>query len=76
MHRVRALIAGFFCLGAGVFALYIAISGQRVAGGLPFIPDAWNQMMGRVMFAAGGVATLGIAVLAFRDARAPRTGDS
>ena len=71
MHRLRACIAALFCVSAGLFALYIAISGKRIAGGVPLIPDAWNQMLGRVMFAAGGIVTLFIAVLAFRDMRAP-----
>lgn len=72
MHRVGALVSAVFCMLAGPFALYIAISGERIAGGLPMIPDAWNQLLGRLMFAAGGVVTLCIAVLASRDARAPR----
>jgi hypothetical protein len=71
MHRLRAFVAALFCISAGLFALYIAISGERIAGGVPLIPDAWNQMLGRVIFAAGGVFTLFIAALAFRDMRAP-----
>jgi hypothetical protein len=68
-HAVRAAVAAVFCLVSGTFALYIALAGLRVTGGVPFLPDAWNQALGRGVFGLGGVITLAIAVLAIRDIR-------
>ena len=73
LFRLRALVAALFCSGSGLFALRIAITGSRVSGGFWFLPDATNQMVGRVVFGVCGVLCLAIAWMAFRDVRAPGT---
>lgn len=71
-NRIGAVIALVFCVGSGVFGLWIALTGQPVRGGLPFLPHDWNQMLGRVVFAGASVACFAIARLALRDVRGGR----
>jgi hypothetical protein len=70
-NRIGAFIALVFCAGSGVFSLWIGLTGQEVSGGLPFLPPAWNQQLGHVVFACAGVICLGIARLAWRDVVRP-----
>jgi len=46
------VLAIFSCCG-----FFIAISGGTVQGGLPFLPTAWNQLLGHIMFGIGGIIT-------------------
>lgn len=71
-NRIGAFIALVFCVSCGVLALWIAITGQPVSGGLPFLPRAWNQVLGRVVFGVSGLVCFALARLALRDVRAPR----
>jgi membrane protein implicated in regulation of membrane protease activity len=66
-HRLGAGIALVFCLGCAVLSLWIALTGQPVTGGLPFLPHAWNQGLGRVVFAVSGLVCLALGRLALRD---------
>jgi hypothetical protein len=70
-HRIGAIIALLFCAGSGVFSLWIALTGQPVTGGLPWLPHAWNQLLGRVVFGVGGLTCFGIGWLALRDVVRP-----
>lgn len=72
-NRIGAFIALVFCVSSGVLSLWIALTGQPVSGGLPFLPHAWNQALGRVVFGIGGLACFGIGRLALRDVRRPGT---
>ena len=67
--RLRAAFAFVLLLGLGGMALWIALSGARVSGGIPWLPSAWNQVLGRAVFGAGGVVCLALARLAWRDVR-------
>ncbi|MDR3377947.1 MAG: hypothetical protein P4M10_04630 [Verrucomicrobiae bacterium] len=56
-----SIITACFAVVAWVFAWRQKTSGS---GGLPFLPDAWNQIIGRLVLALGGLL-LAIAAVAF-----------
>ncbi len=66
-NRIGAFIALLFCVSCGVISWWVAFTGQPVGGGLPFLPHAWNQMLGRVVFTFSGLACFALARLALRD---------
>lgn len=66
--RFSTLVAGIICAGLSALGFYIAITGKRLGGGIPFIPDAWNQIVGRVFIGFGACITALMAVFALRQA--------
>jgi uncharacterized membrane protein YiaA len=56
-----SIIAALFAVVTWLFAWRQKSGGN---GGIPFLPDAWNQIIGRLMLALGGLI-LAIAALAF-----------
>ncbi len=66
-HRFEPLLGGLICASLSVLGFFIAFGAERIDGGVPFIPDAWNQGLGRVLFGAGAALTAAFAVLAFRE---------
>ncbi len=67
--RLGALLALVILVSLGAMALWIAIAGPRVSGGLPWLPDLWNQRLGRTVFGFGGIVCCSLAMLAWRDVR-------
>ncbi len=65
---VAAVVAGLVCCGLAATAIFIVVSGGRLTGGLPLLPDAWNQVLGRALFAVGALCTASMGVYAFYDA--------
>ena len=65
---VRALLAGGICFGLSAMGFFVAFAGDRLEAGIPHIPDALNQSIGRVAFGLGAVVTGAIALYAFHDA--------
>lgn len=47
---------------------------QHMSGGIPFLPDKYNFLLGRIMFGFGAIFWLWLGVLAFRHAK-DQTGD-
>jgi hypothetical protein len=68
MDRTRAFVAFVILVGLGGTGLWIAVWGDAISGGIPFLPAAWNDRIGRVAFAGGGLICFGLAGLALRDA--------
>lgn len=69
-NPLGATFAFAFCIAGGTYALWLAATGPRLSGGIPWLlPDAWNQMLGRVMFGVCGLISFGVAMLAWRDIR-------
>ncbi len=60
--RLSALIGGLVGAGMSTLAFCGALGHETLRGGIPFIPAAWNQAGGRLLFGFGGFAT---AVMAF-----------
>lgn len=64
----RAVLGGLICLALSATGVYIALAGGRLESGIPFIPDALNQSIGRLIIGFGAVATGALGVYAFREA--------
>jgi hypothetical protein len=64
----RALLAGSICFVLSAMGFFVAFAGDRLEAGIPHIPDALNQAIGRVAFSLGAVVTGAMAVYAFYDA--------
>jgi hypothetical protein len=63
-----ALIAGVICVILSAVGFFAAFSGGRLGPGIPFMPDALNQAVGRFAFGLGTVLTAALAMYAFYDA--------
>lgn len=64
------LVGGAMFMMAITF-LWVAVLGnaRHMSGGIPFIPNAYNVLIGRVMFALGGLFWLWLAVSAWKHAK-------
>jgi hypothetical protein len=47
---------------------YVALLAPTVDGGIPFLPQDFNQALGRTAFGAGAVFLTLVALYAFREA--------
>ncbi|MDZ7717601.1 MAG: hypothetical protein U5K72_02125 [Balneolaceae bacterium] len=63
----RSVFGGLICLSLSIIGFWVAVNGEDIQGGIPFIAEATNQVIGRVMFGFGAVITGWLAVLAFRE---------
>ncbi len=55
--------------GFAMFAFWIAVHEREGwSGGLPLIPDGWNQTLARILFACGGLLGVLFAVRCVRKA--------
>ena len=68
--RASAFMGGLVCLGLSVLGFVAAFSG-RVSGGIPFIPDAWNQTGGKLAFGLGACITAAMSFYFLRQALKP-----
>jgi hypothetical protein len=64
-HLAGFIVTACFAVVAWVFAWCQKTGGS---GGLPFLPDAWNQIIGRSVLALGGLVLAIAAVAFFRTA--------
>ena len=67
-----SVIAAIFALVLFLFAL---LAKEGLSGGIPFIPDAWNRIVCRLMFALGGLLLAAASVAFFRKAMKKRRED-
>jgi len=63
----RSLLGGVICLSLSLIGFWAAFYGEDIQGGIPFIAEAANQLIGRVVFGIGAVMTGLLAVVAFRE---------
>ena len=54
--RISALMGTLICAGFSALGFYAAFGHGSIDGGIPFIPDAWNQKIAKILF--GGAACL------------------
>lgn len=66
-NRLRSFLGGIICLSLSLMGFWIAFYGEGIEGGIPFIAEATNQMIGRIMFGGGAVITGVLAIVAFRE---------
>lgn len=64
--KLNDLFAFVFCLAASLVGAWVAFFGssEQFSGGLPFVPRDVNVVLGRTLFGAGAVVTLGVAAYA------------
>ncbi len=63
------VVGGFGAAGFGVFAILVAVRFKDGwSGGVPFVPEGWNQSVARVLFGLGGLFCWLAAVRIFRKA--------
>ena len=65
---VAAVLGGLICTGLSVAGFVIVLSGEPLSGGIPFLPQALNQGIGRTLFGLGALFTAALAAYAFYDA--------
>lgn len=66
---LAACMAGVICTALSVTGFWVVLSGAELSGGVPFIPPALNQGLGRGLMGVGAVFTAVLAAYAFFDAR-------
>jgi hypothetical protein len=66
--RRSQLLGGLACAGLAALGLFAAFTPDTVSGGLPFIPESWNQAAGHALFGFGALLTGAMAVYFFRRA--------
>lgn len=71
----RSLLGGVICLSLSIIGFWIVFygDGQNIQGGIPFIAEATNQMIGRIVFGIGALISGLISIVAFRELFAPNT---
>jgi hypothetical protein len=50
-------LGGIVCAGMASLGFYAAFGRGEVEGGIPLLPAAWNQWLGRIVFGAGACFT-------------------
>jgi len=63
--RFSALIGILFFAGFSTASLFVAFSHVKLDGGIPFIPEILNQVLGKILFGIVGVLTAGGAFFFF-----------
>lgn len=63
----RSLLGGVICLSLSIIGFWVAFYGEDIQGGIPFIAEVTNQMIGRTVFGFGALITGLLAVVAFRE---------
>lgn len=63
----RSFLGGVICLSLSIIGFWAAFYGEDIQGGIPFIPEAANQTIGRFVFGGGAVITGIMSVVAFRE---------
>lgn len=63
----RSFLGGLICLSLSIIGCWIAFYGGDIQGGIPFIAEATNQVIGRIVFGIGAVITGLISIVAFRE---------
>lgn len=72
----RSLLGGVVCLGLSIIGFWVAFYGEDIQGGIPFIADAANQVIGRIVFGIGALITGLLSVVAFRELLGNRSSDT
>lgn len=65
--KLSSLIGGIICAVLSVLGFYVAIWGDEISGGIPFLPGGVNILLGRLMFGGGAFITALLALYAFSE---------
>lgn len=72
-NRISSFLGGVICLILSLTGFYATFSAGPITGGLPFLPDVMNSMIGRIFFGLGALITGCLAVYAFYEFFGKRT---
>lgn len=65
--RLSSFAGGLICLILSLIGFYSVIFGGELSGGIPFIPESTNQVIGKVSIFGGAIFTGLLAVIAFKE---------
>lgn len=65
---LSAMLGAVLCLCLAAVALSIVVAGKELKGGIPFLPRALNQEVGRVLVGGAGVFTGALGLYALSEA--------
>ncbi len=63
----RSFLGGVICLSLSLIGFWVAFYGEDIQGGIPFIAETANQVIGKVVFGTGALITGLLAIVAFRE---------
>lgn len=63
--RAAALMGGLLCAGLSSLGFFAAFGPGELEGGIWFIPAAWNQLLGRIVFGLGACLCAAMAFWGF-----------
>jgi hypothetical protein len=67
--QAPAWVAALLTAGLSTMAFWVAIFDPKgIRGGIPFLPDTWNQSLGRIAFCASGIFCLVLTIWIIRSA--------
>ena len=69
--RWSAVMGGVVCAGLSTLGCHVVFFGGPLGGGIPLLPDAWNQVFGKALFGVGIVLTAAMASWFFSRAIKP-----
>lgn len=69
--RAANLLAGLVLAGLSSLGFFAAFGPGPIEGGIPLIPTAWNQALGRGLFLGGAILTAAFALWVFYRAAKP-----
>jgi hypothetical protein len=70
--KLSALIGGIISAALSITGFYIVFTGKQLSGGIPFLSDGFNQVMGQIVIGLGALLTGALAVYAFYELFKPR----
>jgi len=65
--KVSSFLGGLISTGLFLSGIYAAIWADTISGGIPFLSDTINSILGRVFIGLGALFCGGLAVYAFRE---------
>lgn len=63
--RLASALGGVICAGLACLGFYAALAPGEIGGGIPLLPEAWNQVMGRMAFGGGACLTTAFSLWLF-----------
>ncbi len=69
--RLSSGVAGVICAGMATLGFFAALGPGELEGGIPVLPAAWNQELGRIAFGGGACLTAAFSLWWFYRAVKP-----
>ncbi|TVR14765.1 MAG: hypothetical protein EA391_12085 [Balneolaceae bacterium] len=67
LSKTSSILGALLCFGLSILGLYVALFGNKLSGGVPFLPDEVNTLMGRITFGSGALFTFWLFTYALRE---------